>query len=165
VVLRQLALRSVHSEFRSHAIEPRKRNLRWSFRFLFSGSSTSGVIVASIVVRPGSKNMSRWTSGLPRNLGGPAISTATSRSETPGYQPLACRCADGGDERYELNRQQPWYRKATGTERRETNDRESEHLDSTVEIGELALVEDSPEGSEMPHQTTDVGNYVECSVT
>lgn len=50
-------------------------------------------------------------------------------------------------------------------ERRETGDRESEHLDSTDEGGELVLDEDPPEGSEMPHQTTGVGNYVECSET
>lgn len=45
------------------------------------------------------------------------------------------------------------------------SDRESEHLDSTVEGGELVLDEDPLEGSEMLHQTTDVGNYVECSET
>ncbi|MCA9192672.1 MAG: hypothetical protein KDB03_12945 [Planctomycetales bacterium] len=103
--------------------------------------------------------------GFPRNLGGPAISTATSRKEIPGYQLQARGCADGGYERHEPSRLQAWYRRATGTERRETNDRESEHLDSTGEAGELALIEDPSEGSEMPHQTTDVGNYVKCSVT
>jgi hypothetical protein len=50
-------------------------------------------------------------------------------------------------------------------ERSEIHNRESEHLDSTAEAGELILNEDPPEGSEMPHHTTDVGNYVECSVT
>lgn len=85
--------------------------------------------------------------------------------EPPGYQLQARYSADGGDERYELSRLQPWYRRATGTERRGTNGRESEHLDSTAEIGEPVLNEDPPEGSEMPHQTTGVGNYVECTET
>jgi hypothetical protein len=56
------------------------------------------------------------------------------------------------------------------TEQREpkqggTNDRESEHLDSTEESGELVFDEDPPEGSEMPYQTTDAENYVECPLT
>jgi hypothetical protein len=59
----------------------------------------------------------------------------------------------------------PWYRRATETERSEMNDGESEHPDSTVEVGELVLDEDPSEGSGMSHQTTDVGNYGECTVT
>ena len=60
------------------------------------------------------------------------------------------------------NRGIAWQR---NTERGEMDERESEHLDSTVEVGELALSQDPVEGSEMSHQTTGVGNYVECSVT
>ena len=43
--------------------------------------------------------------------------------------------------------------------------RESEHPDSTVDVGELALSEDPAEGSGMSHQTFDVGNYGGCPET
>ena len=46
-----------------------------------------------------------------------------------------------------------------------TDDRESERPDSTVEVGELALGEDPAQGSGTSHQTTDVGNYDECTET
>ena len=49
--------------------------------------------------------------------------------------------------------------------RGEMNDRESEHPDSTDEVGELALSEDPAEGSGTSYQTTDVGNYGGCSET
>jgi hypothetical protein len=43
--------------------------------------------------------------------------------------------------------------------------RESEHPDSTIDVGELALSEDPAEGSGMSHQTIDVENYGRCTET
>ena len=43
--------------------------------------------------------------------------------------------------------------------------RESEHPDSTVDVGELALSEDPAEGSGMSHQTFDTENYGRCPET
>jgi hypothetical protein len=43
--------------------------------------------------------------------------------------------------------------------------RESEHPDSTVDVGELALSEDPAEGSGMSHQTFDAENYGRCPET
>jgi hypothetical protein len=55
--------------------------------------------------------------------------------------------------------------KQRNTERGEMDERESEHLIVPSESGNLPLSGDPAEGSKMPHQTTDVGNYAECSVT
>jgi hypothetical protein len=60
--------------------------------------------------------------------------------ELPGYQLRARRLADGGDEKYEINCLHPWYRRATERERSGPNVRESEHLDSTDEVGEHAAL-------------------------
>ena len=45
------------------------------------------------------------------------------------------------------------------------DERESEHLIVPPMSGNLPLSGNPAEGSKMPHQTTDVGNYAECSVT
>jgi hypothetical protein len=45
------------------------------------------------------------------------------------------------------------------------DERESEHLIVPSKPGNLPLSGNPAEGSKMPHQTTDVGNYAECSVT
>lgn len=50
-------------------------------------------------------------------------------------------------------------------ERGKMDGRESEHPDSTVEVGELALSEDPAEGSGMSHQTFDVAKYGRCTET
>ena len=45
----------------------------WAFRF---GEERS--------VRPGSKNMCKWTVGFPRNLGGPVVSTEAIPGRSTG---------------------------------------------------------------------------------
>jgi len=45
------------------------------------------------------------------------------------------------------------------------DNRESEHPDSTVDVGELALSEDPVEGSGMSYQTVNIGNYSRCTET
>ena len=70
--------------------------------------------------------------------------------------------ATGETKSTACNRGIAWQR---NTERGEMDERESEHLIVPSKSGNLPLSGNPAEGSEMPHQTTDVGNYAECSVT
>lgn len=103
--------------------------------------------------------------GFPRNLGGPVISTAMipagarANNSRPGVLQVV---ATGETKSTACNR---GIAKQRNTERGEMDERESEHLIVPSKSGNLPLSGDPAEGSKMPHQTTDVGNYAECSVT
>ena len=61
-------------------------NSQGAFVFVIAGAMLLLLIGLVQAVLPESKNMSKRTIGLSKNLGGPAVSSANSRPELPGEQ-------------------------------------------------------------------------------
>ena len=72
--------------------------------------------------------------GFPRNLRDPVVSSAASRTETPGDQLQALAAHSSAQERKQ--RVEPRYHQAAVTKRGGTGDGKSERLDTTDEAGE-----------------------------
>jgi hypothetical protein len=120
-------------------------NSQGAFAVVIAGATLLLLIGLVPAVLPESKNMANGQLGLPRNLGDPVASSATSRMEIPGYQLQALAAHSSARER--IQRVTPRYRQAKETKCGEKGNRKSQRFDNTDEAGELAL-EDPVEESE-----------------
>ena len=140
--------------------------LRWGFRCLFSGSSTT-VAIRRAARRPtGVEEHGQMDARVPQELGSPRH----SHGKIPGWSTGLPTPGSSSRRwwRWEKRNEPPAARgiaERRNSQRGETDGRESECLESTVEGGELVLNEDPLQGSETSHQTTAVVTYVRCSET
>lgn len=105
-------------------------------------------------------------SGVPQELGRPSRLHGEFPAGAPDQQLQAAGLACGGQRRYEHQPQaaRGIAERSNRSAARRTTGRRSV-LIVPLKSGNSRLDEDPAEGSETPHHTGDVGNYVRCSVT